>query len=259
MIRNWLGLAQNEFTRNTIIGKILRFPLRMLPSNMQVPILSGKLRGKKWIIDSGVHRYWLGTYELEKQDKFTQMVSPENIVFDIGANVGFYSLLASILVGDQGRVISFEPVKRNINYLRQHLAINKIENVTVMEAAVSDRDGLALFDPSPEASTGHFSETGAERVQTVSIDNLIEHNQVPFPHVMKIDIEGAEILALIGAQNTINNAHPIIFLATHGETVHRSSCDLLFSWGYSLTPIDATDLDHAREILAIHHSQQVKL
>lgn len=259
MIRNWLGLAQNEFTRNTIIGKILRFPLSLLPSNLQVPILSGKLKGKKWIIDSGVHRYWLGTYELEKQDKFSQMVSSENIVFDIGANVGFYSLLASILVGDQGRVISFEPVKRNINYLRQHLEINKIDNVTVIEAAVSDMNGLAMFDPSFEASMGHFSETGTERVQTVSIDSLIEQNQLPFPQVMKIDIEGAEVLALIGAQNTINNNHPIIFLATHGEIVHRSACDLLISWGYSLIPIDTTNLDQAREILAIHHSQKVNL
>ena len=259
MIRNWFGLAQNEFTRNTIIGKILRLPLRVLPSNMQVPILSGKLRGKKWIIDSGIHRYWLGTYELEKQERFTQMVSPEDIVFDIGANVGFYSLLASMLVGDLGRVISFEPVKRNINYLRQHLAINQIENVTVMEVAVSDRDGLASFDPSPEASMGHFSEAGAEQVQTVSIDRLIELNQLPLPQVMKIDIEGAEMLALIGAQNTINHNHPIIFLATHGEIVHRSSCKLLISWGYSLTPLDTTDLNQAREVLAIHHSQQPKL
>jgi len=255
MIRKLLGLAQNEFTRSTIVGKILRFPLRALPSNMQVPILSGKLRGKKWIIDSGIHRYWLGTYELEKQELFTKMVLPENIVYDIGANVGFYSLLAFILVGDHGRVISFEPVERNISYLRKHLAINHIKNVEVMEVAISDKDGSANFDPSQNDSTGHFAENGIEKVKTVAIDNIVEAGILPSPHIIKIDIEGAEILALIGAQSTINNNHPILFLATHGEMAHRSSCDLLISWGYSLTPLDSTDLELAREVLAIPHYQ----
>lgn len=66
---------------------------------MVVPVLQGSLRGRKWIVGSSNHGCWLGSYEWKKQRLFTRTVSSGDVVFDIGAHVGFYTLLASVLVG----------------------------------------------------------------------------------------------------------------------------------------------------------------
>src|SRR5580765_1322501 len=97
-------------SRETLIGKLLRAPLRLLPRTAAVPILQGPLRGKKWIVGSGTHGCWLGSYEYDKQKLFQKTVRSGDVVYDVGANAGFYSLLASLLVGEKGHVYSFEPL-----------------------------------------------------------------------------------------------------------------------------------------------------
>src|SRR5256885_2015501 len=112
----------------TFIGKICRYPLRIIPRTMTVPILQGPLKGKKWIVGSQRHAFWVGSYEPHMQHLIAREVKPGQIFYDVGANVGFYTLLASVLVGP-GRVFAFEPLPANIGYLRQHLALNAAQNV----------------------------------------------------------------------------------------------------------------------------------
>ena len=80
----------------THVGKLLKM---ILPKGMIVPILQGRSRGKKWIIGFGNMEYWLGSFEYEKRILFEKEVSKSSVVYDIGAHVGFYTLLASELVG----------------------------------------------------------------------------------------------------------------------------------------------------------------
>uniref|UniRef100_A0ACD5GZU7 FkbM family methyltransferase n=1 Tax=Desertifilum tharense IPPAS B-1220 TaxID=1781255 RepID=A0ACD5GZU7_9CYAN len=140
-----------KISPQSFVGKLLRLPLKLIPANAQMPILSGKLRGKKWIVGAGRHGSWLGTYEAQTQHLFIQALNPGMTVFDIGAQAGFYTLLASHLVGKQGRVFAFEPLPRNLAYLHQHLAINHLENVTVIEAAVAETSGVAFLRKPPPA------------------------------------------------------------------------------------------------------------
>lgn len=126
---------------NSLVGRILRFPLRFIPPQMVLPVMQGRLKGKKWIVWSSNHGCWLGSYEHAKRILFEETITEGSVVFDVGAHVGFYSLLASVLVGPRGSVFAFEPLQRNLFYLKQHLRLNDIENVTVIEAAVSDRGG----------------------------------------------------------------------------------------------------------------------
>ena len=93
-------------------AKVIRLPLRCLPPRLVVPILTGRLRGRKWIVGSGVHSCWIGSYELEKQLAFARVTPFGGTVLDLGANVGFYTVLAAELVGPSGRVHAFEPVPR---------------------------------------------------------------------------------------------------------------------------------------------------
>ena len=246
---NWSGLPEKS-----VVGRILRLPLKFLPKQAQLPILQGRLRGKKWIVGSGNHGCWLGSYELDKQQVFGRTVTPGSVVFDLGGHVGFYTLLASEAVGSTGRVFVFEPVPRNLFYLKKHLELNHTSNVTVLEVAVSDKSGTVSFEEGPSSSMGRIALEGELLVRTVVLDELISRRELPAPDYMKIDIEGAELSALHGARSMLARAHPTIFLATHGSDVHQGCCRLLHSLGYQLEPIDDRDLDHSTEILAIYRA-----
>lgn len=218
-------------SRQTVVGKLLRLLLRLIPNGMAVPVLQGPLKGKRWLVGSSPHGCWLGSYEYEKQRFFAKEIKPNTIVFDIGANVGFYTLLASLLVGAQGRVVAFEPVPRNIRFLQRHLQMNHIKNVAVMEVAVSDAFGVAAFDPGPDSSQGKIAQDGELSVRTVCLDGLIVAGEIPVPDSIKIDVEGAEMPVLVGAQNLLENVHPAIFLATHSPALRQQCLAFLRSLG----------------------------
>jgi len=237
-----------------VFGRALRLPLRLIPSNAQMPILQGPLRGKRWIAGSGNHGCWLGSYEYLKQKAFSAALRRGYSVYDLGANVGFYSLLAGVLVGPEGRVFSFEPVPRNLQFLRRHLELNKLTNCSVWEVAVAGASGTAKFGPGPNASMGHLtteSDATAIRVRTVALDHLVAIGKLPPPNLIKCDIEGGEYDALLGASATLAKYGPTIFLATHGSEVHQRCCSFLADCGYRLTSLDGIPLDQTSEILAV--------
>ena len=83
----------SKISNKKLIGKILRALLKIIPKGMTVLIVQGKLKGKKWIKGSGFNGYWLGSYESEKVLIFEKTLKKGNILFDIGAHVGFYTLV----------------------------------------------------------------------------------------------------------------------------------------------------------------------
>jgi len=243
---NFSGISSKSF-----LGRLIRLPLRLIPAGMVVPILQGPLRGQRWITGSGTHGCWLGSYEYKKQRVFADAINPGMIVYDVGAHVGFYTMLASCRVGSSGKVIAFEPLPRNINLLKRHLALNGCGNVSVAEWAVSDRPGLAWFTANPERSfEGHLSAGGDFQVQAVTLDDLWSGGKLPIPDVIKIDVEGAEHDALLGARQLLKARHPLIFLATHSVEKHSQCCRLLLNLGYELHSIDERPIDNSDEIVA---------
>jgi|SRR5919202_1306896 FkbM family methyltransferase len=237
-------------SKQTPLGKLLRFPLKFIPPQTVIPIWQGKLRKKKWIVGSGDSGYWLGSYEYEKQLLFEQTIPEGSVVFDIGAHVGFYTLLSSVIVGTSGKVVAFEPLPRNLFYLHEHLRLNHIQNVMVIEAAVSAASRVTSFDESPTSFTGHISPQGTLQVKTVALDELTSTGQIPMPTHIKLDVEGAELSVLSGARETLSLAHPTIFLATHGDEIHQQACQFLESLGYHLKAIGAESIQQSSEIIA---------
>jgi FkbM family methyltransferase len=232
----------------TLIGRICRYPLRIVPKTMTVPILQGPLRGKKWIVGSQRHAFWLGGYEPHLQRLIAREVKPGEIFYDVGANVGFYSLLASVLVGP-GKVFAFEPLPANVAYLRQHLVLNSAENVEVLELAVCDQVGVLSFRTERTGAMGRLETCGDIQVPTTTLDSLLHAGKIPPPTYIKIDIEGTEFRALMGAKTCFEKYRPTLFLATHDEEVHRRCCDLLRSWKFDIKPIAQTSEGRA-EIFA---------
>jgi FkbM family methyltransferase len=222
------------------MGRALRWPLRLLPGNLRMPIWQGRLRGKKWIVGSSNHGCWLGSYEWEKQQVVARLVKTGTVFLDVGAHVGFYTLLASVLAGHEGRVYAFEPLPGNVHYLRQHLHMNGVRNATVFPAAVADHPGEARFQEGPSSSSGRLNDSGALVVDLVALDDLFLQGAIPLPDYVKIDVEGAEGLVLKGARRLLTLGGPTIFLATHGSEVRAECLSLLQSLGYDCHPLTGT-------------------
>jgi FkbM family methyltransferase len=237
-------------SRSGVVGKALRWPLRFIPPGMIVPIIQGPLRGYRWIVGAANHGCWLGSYELSKQKRFAAVVAPGTVVYDIGANVGFYTLLAAELVSPAGRVIAFEPLPRNLRYLEQHVSQNNLSNVDIIPAAVAAQSGDAFFDDKHNTSMGHLSGAGGLVVKTVGLDDLVGSGRIPPPDTMKLDVEGAEEEVLAGATHLLSSKRPTIFLATHGDHLREACLQLLTQYGYSIVAIDGGDLEDTDEFLA---------
>jgi FkbM family methyltransferase len=231
-------------------GKLLRLPLRLIPKKMVLPILQGRLRGKKWIVGAGEHGYWLGSYEMNKRLAFERLIPAGSVIYDIGANVGYFSLLAAVLAGDQGWVYAFEPLPRNVAFLRRHIELNRLNNISVIEAAVSEEQGEAYFDLGASSAMGHLAESGEIRVEMVSLDQMMAEGTLLPPDYIKLDVEGAEYHALVGAENLLKTYHPILFLDTHQREAHTPAIEFLTDLGYRFEILDGKQLAETRELIA---------
>ena len=240
----------SKINYQSILGKILRLPLRLIPKRMILPILQGRLRGKKWIVGAGEHGYWLGSYEMNKRLAFEREIQPGSVVYDVGANVGYFSLLASELTGKEGQVYSFEPLPRNIKFLMKHKSLNNLNNIEVIEAAVSFQSGEALFDLGASSAMGHLSEVGGLRVRMVSLDDLVSEGELQPPEYIKIDVEGAEYDVLRGAEKIIEKFRPTLFLDTHQRTAHQNTIQYLEEHHYHFEILDGKPLSETKELIA---------
>jgi len=242
----------SSISNRSLAGKVLRIPLRLIPANAAVPILQGPLRGKLWVKGSSDNGCWLGSFEHDKQRLMSSMLHPGDTMFDVGANVGYYTLLGSHRVGTTGHVVAFEPLPANVRFLQRHVRLNRVQNVSLQAVAVSDHDGRARFAPHASNAMGKLSDAGSVEVATVSLDSIAKAGRFPDPNLLKIDVEGAELGVLRGAAQLLERARPAILLATHGADVHRQCCDFLRNAGYELRPIDAsiTSTDTTDEIIA---------
>lgn len=215
-----------------------------------IPIVKGTLKGKKWLLSAGgkILRLMFSTYEPEQTGLFEENIQTGNVVFDVGAHAGYYTLLSSVLVGPGGKVFAFEPNPDNYHNLDKHVEINGVANVVLMEYAVGNENGYSFFEFGSGSGTGHLSNEGAFKVQTVRLDDIVMEKKVS-PDFIKIDTEGAEMLVLRGAKQILSDKRPVIFLSTHGDEVHRQCCNFLQELGYRLEPIIGNDVSITRELV----------
>jgi FkbM family methyltransferase len=200
--------------------------------------------------DSNVSRI-VRNLEQEAEDSFLEHVQPGDVVYDLGANIGWYSLLAAKRVGPSGQVIAFEPSVTNAAYVAWNAAGNHFANVSVVPAAVSDRDGWATFldkgslesrldKDDDEAQAGRRAARkrrvrGRTAVPVLTLDGWIAATEQPPPTLVKMDIEGAEIGALRGMSETLRSVGPTLIIEPHGT--QRAIAGLLDAAGYEHTRI----------------------
>lgn len=164
-----------------------------------------------------------------------RLVRPGMTVYDLGAHVGFYTLLFSRLAGPEAVVHAFEPVGRNVGYLRKHLELNRAVNARIHELAVGRETGMVAFDSSPGWSMGRVvarSGAGVSLFSAVSLDDFVYGQGHQAPDVVKMDIEGGEVDALAGMSRLLAERRPALLVSVHGSSRWRECIALLEAAGY---------------------------
>jgi FkbM family methyltransferase len=205
-------------------------------------IRSGPLAGKRWIIATG-SKFIAGTYEPEKTAAITRLVSAGNVAYDIGAHVGYYSILMADLAGDEGAVYAFEPRPINYAFLNRHIRLNYCRNIRTYRMAIGKPQGQATpgtarLETRTGTGTGHLSETGTLLVAVTSIDECIAARHGRPPDLLKIDVEGGELDVLHGASRTLDEYHPRLIVATHSYPLDAACRDFLLKRGYTAEILD---------------------
>lgn len=250
----------SSIDNRTLLGRALRLPLALVPKNALVPILRGAMRGTKWRVGSSSHGCWLGSYERKKQLAIAQWLQQGAIAYDIGANVGFYTLLFAKAVGPEGRVFAFEPSPVNLADLLRHLRINEVSNCRVVSAAVGRDVAIGSFDFGPSPRMGRLSRSDTTlHVPTVSLDWLVSRGALPAPTLLKLDVEGAEAEVLSGASSLLEGRNAAWFVALHGEAATTQCAKIFRRFGYKIFDLDnreLTDTIVTDEIYAVHPDRQ---
>ncbi len=172
-----------------------------------------------------------GTFEHERVASITSMLRPGDCVWDIGAHKGYVTLAAAPRVGADGHVFAFEPAPPNLEYLRRHIAWNRLGNTTVMGYAVSSGDGTARFGGGGSSITYRLGQ-GEYDVTVRSIRSLLSDGVRP-PTVMKIDVEGNEAEVLRGGITDLPR-DAILFIAVHSHQQMTECTTILEAAGWRI-------------------------
>lgn len=196
--------------RNAFLRRLIRTRLKICKNRQMIFNL---YRDVKVLLRSNDHlSLWAYMFGLDKKMIITleNILKPGNIVIDIGAHKGLYSLICSRLVGDKGKVFSFEPVPALLRGLRENVALNKIENIMSFENAVGKENGKAAFYISKKGGDEwsslyrwNLARNRANDVHVIKIDDWAEDNCIKKIDLIKVDAEGSEIDVIIGAEKTL--------------------------------------------------------
>jgi FkbM family methyltransferase len=203
-------------------GPMKRLSYLLVPSQGTRPlrVRSGPGRGllfelnPRWEIPT-----WDGSYELEVQRILLERLKPGSVFYDVGANLGFYSLLAA---RQKAQVFAFEPDVQNAESLERHVRLNSLAaNIEVIRAAVFSTSGFVALEPADSArghgnahvgpNTQHSNPT--VKVPCITLDDFAREHVVP--STIKIDVEGAESNVLKGAEELFTHSRPHLICEVH--------------------------------------------
>jgi FkbM family methyltransferase len=196
-----------------------------------------------------------GLLEIPVQEALARHLPPGGVLYDVGANLGFFALLGARLAGPEGRVYAFEPVPETAQAIREHAELNRLANIEVIERAAGASRGrgqLQLVDDRSwsklEAFGDHPSTERVVEVELVAIDELVGAGELAPPAVVKIDVEGAELEVLRGMAATLATHRPAVICELHGT--QREFAAFMAQQGYRVINLEgplAVEQDPAAE------------
>ena len=232
------------------IGHYLQITLK---STLQTVLYT---KGFQWFKSKSGHRaglemklklpeeseFYLETHDPDVTISLCKCIQPGFTVVDVGAHIGYFTLLISRLVGPEGKVFALEPLPRNVIRLEEHLFRNHCShNTKVFQVALAEYDGKEQFLYFDFATIGRFSSAESEvrdkpsgdiTVECRSLDSLLQDNSIKLPDFVKIDVEGAELRVLQGAENLLRISRPKLLIEFHNKKIFKEVIEFLKNRGY---------------------------
>jgi len=184
---------------------------------------SGTIIEEARIILEGYLKY----YKLRKGD----------IIIDCGAHIGMFSLFASQKVGHHGKIIALEPDDENYKELLGNIKLNNVKNIIAVNKGVWDKNAELNFEGSLGVSSTISQRESGEKVLVSTIDNIVKEFKLKRVDFIKMDIEGAEIEAIIGAKKTLKNNNVNLAIASYhlrdGQQTYKRLEKILKNMNYN--------------------------
>ena len=228
-----------------LAGLIRRGLNRAAPAGLaEVKIAAGDLAGFTLLLDMHLEKdFWLGTYEPELQAAIRDLVRPGMVLYDVGANIGYISLLLARAVGEKGKVYAFEALPANVERLRRNVELNGLEErIYLFARAVTQAPGPVRFLVHESVGMGKVAGSAGRQeqyqsevtVEGISLDEFVYGQGNPPPQAVKMDIEGGEVMALPGMQRLLAEACPLMLMELHGEESARVAWECLTAASYEI-------------------------
>jgi FkbM family methyltransferase len=209
-------------TRQRLLRRLLSLPVVRNPARAM-------LRSSVWTVEKGLGAglklrfpqnlsYATGDSEVPVQQEIARRLKPGDVFYDIGANMGFFSLIAGRLAGPTGQVCAFEPHPRNASMVADNARLNGMAQMQVFPVAIGNsarRDVLQMTDWDGGGALAGYAVGPDEsitrtEVQVLPLDVLIAEKALPLPTFVKIDVEGAEMEVIDGMADTIARCRPVL-------------------------------------------------
>lgn len=193
--------------------------------------------------------YKQGIWEPEVTGAFRALIKPGDIVFDIGGDAGYYTLLFAKAAGPTGKVIVFEPIPKAQERILENVKLNGFQNVSLVDLALGSKRGAFVLEKPFEDSRINLEKTAPVSADDILVkverfDTLVAERTLPLGDLIKIDVEGAEMEVLRGMDEYVAKHHPTFVIELHPTLLPQfgSSVDEVLNWlkqrGYMLTAID---------------------
>lgn len=198
-------------------------------------ILRGPLKG--WQFSDGGLAELLNVYEPQVVRVLLRTLGPNQVVYDVGSNEGYFGLLGGSRVGPGGAVYAFEPHPTNAERVARHFNENRLDQCVVIRQAVSNVSGPVLLSrgdtaADPSLRSAQAEQDGIEVTATTLDEFSLSHR---WPNVIKMDIEGGEVQALEGASRVLaGDDAPVWIVEVHTEHLHRRASDLFLHSGHTV-------------------------
>jgi len=239
-------------------------------------VISGPLKGGQLFVAADSFDGWNemihGRFDSFIYNEVERRCHIDGAVFwDIGAHFGYHSFSFASLVGDNGHVYSFEPNPFNVDRFKMHLGKNKsqAQRITLNTFALSDVNGKMSFvfsnDVDGSSSSGsHLQNVNAplesgtynnfktQVVSTFTIDSYINNPDIRTPDIIKIDVEGAELLVLKGGKEFFKKHKPVIFMEVHNILMMYHIHEFLMKLGYSVRLLDEDNSTLSKCFIVAH-------
>lgn len=216
----WLRWINSLQFRLPLVGPWLGWINRNLLAK-EGTIRHGYGAGLRFDARGGFAGYLLGTSDPEEQEALSKLLKPGQTAYDVGANVGFFAVMAAKFVGPEGKVYAFEPVPSCVEKIKKNAALNGFTQIETIEAGVSSVPGSAQLYVTGVSAHSSLIDAPNRRdsdtieIELTTIDEFLRQGDRRPPNFVMIDVEGAEIHALRGMHETLERHLPTLLVEVH--------------------------------------------